>query len=346
MLRISCLLVALWTASSAAANGPLRVRIENFTVLPSSQPVLAVQIQNPTQRPFTGQVTAQLPDKWRIAPTEQPLTVQPGQLQRVTFSVQRGVDQPDNTYRLAVVLEGQQRKQVHQQQVHVASTPYFKPTIDGELADWKAAIPLTFTTGGRRTTVSTYWNRRAFSLLVAVSEDRWIPRNPGSSDQSSFDAVQFALASRDAQTGSQPQDEAERFEFLLVADASGEGQCLQLAQPGMPLAKSAESRSLDDLPQQRAELVVRRGDGVTYYECRLPWGSMRRVIRPSEGRSYRFSLLVHDPDGTGIRDLGQAVELWESQRSTLAWSRWAGAQWGQKPPLDSKVEWGFCSSRY
>ena len=59
-----------------------------------------------------------------------------------------------------------------------------------------------------------------------------------------------------------------------------------------------------------------------------------------------LAVLVHDPDGTGLRDLGEAVGLWPSQRNRFAWSRWQGASWGVEPPFDNKLEWGLCASKY
>jgi hypothetical protein len=73
---------------------------------------------------------------------------------------------------------------------------------------------------------------------------------------------------------------------------------------------------------------------------------MSARIRPSEGREFSFGLLVHDPDGTGLRDFGAAADLWPWQRNALAWSRWPGAKWPEQPPFDSKQPWGMCSSKY
>ena len=109
---------------------------------------------------------------------------------------------------------------------------------------------------------------------------------------------------------------------------------------------SDEARPLEPLVYRPAELVVRRVDETTYYECSLPWDDMRQAIQPAEGREFCLSVLVHDPDGTGIRDWGEAAGLWESQRNTRAWCKWNGAQWNDKPPMDSRTPWGLCSSRY
>ncbi|MHC4181658.1 MAG: hypothetical protein ACYSWU_29560, partial [Planctomycetota bacterium] len=97
---------------------------------------------------------------------------------------------------------------------------------------------------------------------------------------------------------------------------------------------------------EKAQVAVSRTGTMTYYECGIPFSPMRGQIRPSEGREFCMSVLVHDLDGTGIRDWGRAAGLWPWQRSRWAWSRWAGAVWGKQPPFDNKLQWGLCSSTY
>ena len=69
------------------------------------------------------------------------------------------------------------------------------------------------------------------------------------------------------------------------------------------------------------------------------------LIRAAPGREFCLSVLVHDGDGTGLRDWGRAAGLWPQQRNRLAWCLWQGAKWPKDPPFDNKIEWGFCSSR-
>ena len=71
----------------------------------------------------------------------------------------------------------------------------------------------------------------------------------------------------------------------------------------------------------------------------------RRKKRSVPGREFCMSILVHDGDGTGLRDWGRAAGLWPQQRSRLAWCLWQGAKWPKPPPFDNKIEWGFCSSK-
>jgi len=261
----------------------------------------------------------------------------------VAFIVTKGMLNEANRYAIEATASGSGTTVTRRQEVACTSAPYFKPTIDGDPADWKDAIPVTFTTGGKRTTISTFWNRRQLSLLVAVEEDKLV----GLREDGPFDAVQVAISAQGTTTGDSPDGEATRYEFLLAAASGGkQGKCYLLARPGTRLAECGKSRALGPLAYDDADVAVSRAGGVTYYECSIPFKLMRREIRPSEGREFCLSVLVHDPDGTGIRDWGEAAGLWPSQRNRLAWSLWQGARWGEQSPFDNKTPWGLCSSKY
>lgn len=328
---------------------PIAIRPEHLLVLPGTGPVTHVLVQNRTRSLWRGKVIARFPQTWKMDKTEQSVTVGPLQTARVPFSIARGVDSADNVYpvRVEAVAEGQdpgKKPQVFSRdQIIVAATaPYYKPTIDGKLDDWNDAVPVMFVTGGKKTTVSTYWNRKEFLLLVAVEEDRWIPR-PKRAAAAGFDAVQIAVSPPKAKTPAKPREKAQRYEFLLTSTDAG-GACFALIRPGEKLAVALQRRDLDALKLDAAEVKVFSKAGVTYYECAIPLAAMP-TIRANAGREFRFSVLVHDPDGTGLRDWGRAAGLWPWQRSRLAWCDWVGATWPKLPPFDNKIEWGFCSSR-
>ena len=338
----------LLIACPAVADDPVALRAESFTVPPSTRPLVFVAVKNLLETPYRGSVSMKPPEGWRIAPPEREVSLAQGQTKRVAFTIERGRNVEANSYPVEVsaTATGAGVTVVRRQNVVCASAPYFKPTIDGKPDDWKDAIPVTFSTGGKKTAISTYWNRRQFSLLVAVEEDRLIGHG-GKPATEPFDAVQVAISPEDTETGTTEDAEATRFEFLLTAaGGEGQGKCFQLATPGMKLAEAARLRSLGDLEYEKAQVVVSRSGGTTYYECGLSFTPMRDAIRPTEGREFHLSVLVHDPDGTGIRDWGQAAGLWPWQRNRWAWSRWEGAKWGEKPPFDNKLPWGLCTSKY
>ncbi len=332
--------------AGAAGSPPVALRAESFTVPPSSGPLVFVEVKNLRDLPYRGSVAMKVPAGWRLAPARRPLVLKPGETRRVPFTVERGLSLKSNSYPVEVSATGAGVTVVRKQDVACASAPYFKPTIDGDPSEWKHAIAVTFTTGGKKTVISTYWNRRQFSILVAVEEQKLIGYVAGPNPHE-FDAVQVAVSPQGATTGDSPDAQAARFEFLFVSAGGGtSGKCFQLAAPGVKLAETARSRRLEPLLCDTATVAVSRAGAVTYYECSIPFSPMRQAIRPSEGREFCLSVLVHDPDGTGIRDWGSAAGLWPWQRTPWAWSRWAGAKWGHKSPFDNKLQWGMCSSTY
>jgi len=329
--------------STAVSSEPVALRVESLMVCPSTQPIFFVQVKNLRDEPYEGMLSIRVPAKWRIAPSQRQIFLKANELQRVPFTIEWGVNAKENSYPIEVIAQGAGQEVVRKQNIVAASAPYFKPTIDGVIDEWSDALPVALTTGGKRSVISTYWNRRTFSILIAVEEDALIPYQ----ESGRFDAVQLAISPQGAVTGTTVEEQASRFEFLFVAGGDGsEAKCFKLASPGMKLSEAARCRSLPPLAYDDAKVVVTRDSGTTYYECSLPFGPMRDAIRPSEGRELFLSVLVHDTDGTGIRDWGRAAGLWPSQRNPLAWSRFSDTQWGDTPPFDNKLYWGLCTSKY
>ena len=284
------------------------------------------------------------PEGWRVTPVQREVVLAKQETKRVSFAIEKGLDAVSNSYAIEVVATGGETRVVHRQNVACASAPYFKPVIDGKRDEWKDAIPVRFTSDGKRTELRTYWNRRSFSLLVAVEEAKLI----GQRRSGVFDGVQLAISPEDSRTATSSDENADRYEFLLAWTGKGTaGACFRLATPGTRLAATQEDgRALGPLEYSDATVAVTREGGMTYYECSIPFEPMRDRIRPSEGREFFLSVLVHDADGTGIRDWGRAAGLAPWQRSRLAWSRWPGAKWDKQPPYDNKLRWGLCASKY
>ncbi len=327
---------------SLAAEGPVALRAEMFTVPPATGPLWHVVVQNLREAPYEGRLVMKPPDGWRLEPPERRIALKGGETQRVPFSVAKGANLDSNRYPVEMIATGSDSSVcVRRQEVACASAPFFKPKIDGRTGDWDDAIPVTFVVGGKRTVVRTYWNRDEFCLLVEVEEDKLVGYSKGGGE---FDAVQLALARHDAPAALRPDGKAARCEFLLASGRSTD-KCFLLAAPDTPLSATQEARELLGLELKGARLVVRRSGGLTRYEAALPLSALPG-IEPTEGREFCFSALVHDPDGTGLRDLGEAAGLWPSQRNRLAWSQWQGARWPKDPPFDNRIEWGFCSSKH
>jgi hypothetical protein len=333
--------LGLLATVSAAQSAPVALRVENFTIPPTTGPVTHLQIKNLRETSYAGVVCLELPEGWRWSPSEQPVSLGPKETKRIPFTIEKAVNLASNSYSVRALAIGGDAEVSREQSIVCASTPYFAPEIDGKLKEWADALPVRFTTNEKETTFYTYWTRRTFYLAVTVEEEE----HAGIVKDTATDAIQFALATRDAQTGSQDTDVSARYEFLVAGGTERRAAqaCYALMKPGTLLSVSQQERALSGLKLPDAQVAVRRAKGVTTYECALPFSSMPDM-RPAEGREFCFSLLVHDPDGTGIRDWGQAAGLWPSQRNKYAWSSWAGVKWGDEAPYDSKVEWGFCSS--
>ena len=124
------------------------------------------------------------------------------------------------------------------------------------------------------------------------------------------------------------------------------GPLLRIGPSGHAIGRHACSRDRwRRLIDGEVEIVVRRVDNVTYYECSVPWREMKQVLQPAEGREICFSLLVHDPDGTGLRDWGDSAGSWESQRTWLGWSKWPGANRGPHNRPTTAASNGDCVVR-
>ena len=338
--------VTLATPATGAPAGeaPVLVRAKNFVVTPSTGPATGVIVRNRLGEPYKGTLEVKFPEGWKVTPKEHALELAAGETREYPFAIESGSDRAANSYPVEIIVEGDGGRTVSRQQVVCASAPYLKPQIDGDLKEWKDSIPITFTTRGRRTVVRAYWNRRRFCLAVEVEEDRLIGYEARSGG-SGMDAVQFALAKANARTGAEDTDKSARFEFLVAGTGANRssGKCFSLMRPGSALGLCRERRALDPLLTEGAEVAVGRSGGVTRYELSIPFKPMRS-LRATPGREFCFSLLVHDPDGTGVRDLGEVMNMWESERPPLGWCSWQGVKWGDARPFDGKIEFGFCSS--
>ena len=334
-------LAASTLLAGAASRTEIAVRAENFTVPPSTGPVTHILVRNSDDTKSEATIKPKFPDGWRWTPKQRTASIEPGQTQRLAFAIEKAADAESNRYPVEITISSGSRTTVHRQTIVCASAPYFKPKIDGKFKDWADAIPATFTAKDKKTVVSTYWNKKQFCLYVQVEEDKL---NSYKKDAAQIDAVQFAVASNKATTGASPDSKAQRCEFLLV-DSGKRDKCFTLIKTGDELAVAQQQRPLEPLEFKDAYIIVKRKGRITYYECAIPFAAMPQ-IRPAVGRQIAFSILVHDPDSTGVRDWGKAAGLWPEQLNPFAWCRWGSADWPGQTLYDSKLEWGLCSSKH
>ena len=340
-LAIVVALGSLGGAASIAAD-PVRIRVEPLTVPPATQPLISVVVRNLQEDLCTGTLSISGPADWRIAPDSRPLELAAGAEKRLAFNIEKARNVEANVYPFTIQARVGDRLVRCEQSVFVASAPYSKATVDGQPDEWQDAIPVSFEQQGKRTTISTFWHRKRFYLLVAVQEQQHVGYT--GADGPPGDAVQLAISSPEP-TDAAGVKNARRFEFVL-ASAGGVAKCFQLAAWDTPQARTSETQSLEPLVCSDAETAIVRDGDVTYYECSLPFSLLREAIEPAEGREFFLSVLVHDPDGTGLRDLGRAAGLWTQPDDAQAWSRWRGMAAGGVPPLGNQVRWGLCTSKY
>ncbi|MBW7990419.1 MAG: hypothetical protein FVQ84_10445 [Planctomycetes bacterium] len=333
-----------FAANDTAFNTHILVRAENFTVPPATGPLTHILVRNLHDTSHTVTVQPRFPDGWQWTPKHRTVTIEPNQVKRLPFTIDKAANVESNKYPVEITVLSGSDKSVYRQNVVCASAPYFKPKIDGNFKDWSKAIPVTFITAGKKTIVNTYWSKRHFYLYVQVEEDKLYSYKKKAA---LIDAVQFALAPCNAVTASVAEAKAQRYEFLIVDSAGflAKDKCFCLIKPGLALSVTQLRRSLERLEIKEAQAVVKRKGRTTHYECAIPFAVMP-AIKPDVGREISFSVLVHDPDGTGIRDWGKAAGLWPGQRNWFAWCAWDPVKWTGEAPYDSKIELGLCSSKY
>jgi len=334
-----------------APAGPveLALRAEMLLVTPATGPLTHVLVCNCSGREFAGVLEVDYPTGWKLNKTAQPVQVGGGQTVRVPFAIEKGLNSPDNSYRVQMRVlpaAGQPPVAKRDQGIVCASAPYLSIQVDARTDDWKGAIPVTWRTYGRSTVVRTAWTKRTFSVLVAVEEDKHETR-ANAKDQPYLDAVQIAIAPRDARLPAKAGDPAGRHELLLMAEPDGP-KCLVLARTDQAVRGAADALNnpvdplrLETMPE--AKLAIWREKETTFYELSVPVKQLA-PIEPEPGREFCFSVLVHDGDKLTRRDWGVGAGLWPIQRLRMAWTPWKGGCWTQTPPFDSRIEWGFCSS--
>lgn len=336
-------LVWAMAGQGGSAAEALTLHLSSMPVAPAHTPPVYATVHNSGASPYTGQLTLSGPEGWTILPKRQPVEVGAGGTARVAFTVHRGALNEANRYVMEVRADGAgEGAVVRRQEIVCASAPYFKPTIDGRADDWADAIPVTFTAAGKRTTLRTYWNRRNFAVQVEVEEDALVPWQPGGPVR---DAVQLALAPPTTATSTPADVLAQRLELLLMAGPKGAPpHASLLAQPGS--SASAVPVDLAENICTDVELAVAREGTTTRYEASIPFSLLKGAFRPGEGREFCFSVLIHDPDGTGLRDWGEAAGLGPEYRLRSAWSDFAGSAGGDVDPVAPLTLWGMCSSKY
>ena len=294
------------TALTFSLHAAPHIRCHSFLVNPSTGPVAEIDIT--TDAPWAGTLTVTPPDGWTIDPQTHDITLTANETKTIPYRITKAREVADNAYPFILTLTG---GPTTTQTVRTASAPFHKPKIDAKLNEWNDAIPIRF--GTPATTLRTYWDNTAFYLAIEVEEKNLTPNS---------DAIQLHLAPKNATD--------KRHEFLIQPTSK---------------TKATVKRLLDatdtDTP---ATVALRHANGTTTYEIAIPH-TMLNGIRIDAGREFRLGLLIHDPDGTGLRDLSAIMNYPPATLTTTptSWTLWQGGCWGT-PLHDGGTEFGFCSS--
>ena len=255
----------------------VQVRMENFLVTPSTGPVTHAVLKNQFPSTFNGTLRVEFPEGWKTTPAQHTVSLQPGETKKFAFAIERGTDRESNAYPVKITVAGNGMTSTSSQSVVCASSPYFKPVIDGDPADWKDAIPITFTTGGKQTVVRTYWSKKQFCLAVEVEEEALTGREAAAGGNG-MDAVLFAVGPTEAAT---PGDPPARYEFMLVSSTAAASGGVCLVRQAAAHADPAAPVQAEECPA--AKIAVKRTGKVTFYELATPLNLMPE-LRPDAGR--------------------------------------------------------------
>ena len=180
------------------------------------------------------------------------------------------------------------------------------PTIDGDLSDWTPDAPIPLI--GRN------------QLTVTDPNYKWTPQNLNAVAYLRWDAANLYLAAEvwDDKDAALPGDQAPKGDCLILAvdptnrAADAEQRAFELfissAAPGAGGGRHTIFRPEEHSGGLRTghlfrdssvyELAVRRSEGKTTYEMRIPWSEMGGV-QPGLGSRFALSLQLNDNDGAG-----------------------------------------------
>lgn len=337
---------------------PVSIRITNFPIGLVTTPNIYVYVENGSTEACEGRLELVGPAGWTFEPAQVDVAVPAGETFRTMFTVYNARLNKENAFSFEAKIVPKKAGQeiiTTKQTLRTCSAPFGRPSIDlsdgGDVVEsldvtgphlelkpesvmqrWEDAFPITWTVQQHKTTLRAFWNRRNLSLLIGVEEDHWIPDG-----DALVDAVQISLASPidSKQTGE------NKFEFL-VRNVDNKATLVELCSPAQLPNPNSRIDPKTLVAVEESEVSIIRSGRVTWYAVSIPWKSVPS-IRAGEGREFYLSFLIHDPDGTGLRNF--ADEAGFVQNYPKAWTPWKGGSLDNKGTRDHRVHWGMCSSK-
>ncbi|HEY3283418.1 MAG TPA: hypothetical protein VGN26_14210 [Armatimonadota bacterium] len=350
------LLTALRQAKTREV-APVTARALPFTTEIGSTPAIQVLVTNESNRPFSGDMSVKAPAGWKLmTPRQRFGPILPGASMSVPFLTTTAITSTDNQYPVSFSILPLDRgwfstpwKYEKSQILSVAAATKGTPTIDGDLSDWKEALPQrmnrkeflspftpealqkAWTPGNLSATFYTRWDADNFYFAAEVQDNNH--------SQASFadnpyalpfdgDTIQLAFGS-DLEEGRLKPADAPNARRGLLFDTDYElAMSLTPKGPELLLLKTPQTHHQSYLPTNPeiglglvpdAKLAVKRDDlkETTVYECAIPWSLLKGVDR----KKLRLDVLINDRDK---EERGAAMEwsagLGESQGNTLTFS--------------------------
>ena len=312
-------------------NG-LLIRPKNFIVNPSTGPVHEVMVTNTTDNPFNGTIEISYNKGWTSTPKSHKISIKPHETKMISQAITKAIDYANNSYPVKVVVKNNSGKEVFKENfvTRCFSAPYYEVKVDGDLKEWKDSIPVSFKSKGKNTTLRTYWDRYNFYIAVEVEEDKF----NGTSDSKTPDCVQISISGK--------KNKSVDNQFVAVASNS--------MWSGDKVYKVRQLHKLPSIVVENAKIDVERDEDkkITTYEIAIPFSAIKGV-RPTAGRGLNFSILVQDPDGTGVREIASIMNMPELKASEKGRSWYSGGVGefsvnSKDAKFDDRIDFGFCSS--
>ena len=269
---------------------PLRER-------PAAGTELRVRVANASAHAQSGTLALQLPAGWSASPSSAaygPLA--PGESQTMSFEL-TAVRQADfNEYEVGISATYAAGVVSASQALDFLAIPRGRAAVDGDLADWRAALPIHldrasqvaekkgWTPQDLSAVGYTMWDDEYLYVAVRVTDNAFRQTYTGG-DVWRGDGVQFAIDALNNKSDSYDSDDSE---WGLTLTPAGPQVWRWYGSGGLPGNVLVESARLS---------VVRQGDQ-TVYEAAIPISEIR-PLAPSPGGQIGFDLLVNDDDGSG-----------------------------------------------
>lgn len=286
---------------SAVQNGeidgisPLSISVGKLSDLPWKLPSIKVTLQNQTNKVEKGQLSVSLPEGWAVSnPNVSFGPIKPGEQQVIPLHLTHVKVSPDNQYPVtvkAINQDGQTEKQT--QVLSALASLQLTPEIDGNLNDWKGAVPIylhsqnqvvgltNWTPSDLSAVAYTAWDNKYFYFAAKVTDQKFYqPYTGGNIWQG--DSIQLYFDPLNDKTqGRSPDDQ----DFGVALTPNGPEVW---AWNGQVRGKVYGAKAM----------ITHGKNGDLTYEVAIPLSTMSD-LKPVSGHRFGFDMLINDNNGSG-----------------------------------------------